>query len=134
MLKISGSEKVELAMGTFNPSNVFAIEKTCIYSLPSEEYVHLEIVSLMKNQLSSNLSQNNLIFRVKWGFQCVKNLKILPDYTENLSFLGFFIDDISLHQNEDISWKVGSYENDSISFLCNHIEILECYKINVNEL
>jgi hypothetical protein len=72
-------------------------------------------------------------FEIKMNFSNVSNLKLDFGGAGLHQILGFDILDISNNGLEKINFQIEDYENDSINFICEEIEIIEvsnCFTFN----
>ena len=122
-------EKVTSVNTFWKPSDL-AFIKTIEWSINN-------LVIIFYCQLRSNVNgwpdMSKDFFEIKMNFSNVSNLKLDFGGAGLHQILGFDILDISNNGLEKINFQIEDYENDSINFICEEIEIIEvsnCFTFN----
>jgi hypothetical protein len=121
MKMIKKIEKVTSIYTAWKPSDVAFIK--------SIEWSINNLVIIFYCQLRSNVNgwpdMSKDFFEIKVNFSNVSNLKLDFSGAGVHQISGFDILDISKNGLEKINFQIEDYENDSINFICEEVEIIE---------
>lgn len=130
MKKIEKIEKVTGIYNTWEPSDV-AFIKALTWSIDS-------LVIVFYCQLRSRINgwpdKSKDFFEISIAFRNVSNLKLDFIGTGLHQISGFDILDVSDNGLENINFQIDDYENGSINFICEEVEIIEVSNLGKIEI